>query len=59
MLSDLRIYAKIRVGKIRIGFWADEDMVDRRIDSLVVRHCAVAGARVAGRCHGLEAVDGP
>ena len=32
-----------------------EDMVDRRIDSLVMRHCAVA--RKVKRCHGLEAVD--
>lgn len=32
-----------------------EDMVGRRIDSLVVRHCAVA--RKVERCHGLEAVD--
>ena len=33
-----------------------EDMVGRRIDSLVMRHYAVAGK--GDRCHGLEAVDG-
>ena len=33
-----------------------EDMVGRRIDSLVMRHCAVASK--VKRCHGLEAVDG-
>ena len=32
-----------------------EDMVGRRIDSLVMRHRAVAGK--GERCHGLEAVD--
>ena len=31
-------------------------MAGRRIDSLVMRHCAVA--RKVKRCHGLEAVDG-
>lgn len=33
-----------------------EDMVGRKIDSLVVRHCAVA--RKVERCHGLEAIVG-